>query len=656
MAPYPKSTKICEMTTGVESLPLPSSLPFTESFLSRRSEASPFLKWAGGKNQLLPELARYIPDAYRRYVEPFVGAGALFFSLRPHDAVLGDLNEELINAYRVVRDNVDGLIRELRKYVNDEEFYYGIRALNSTELNELERAARTIYLNKTCFNGLYRVNKKGQFNVPFGYRKGPLLCAETKLIKAHEALRGVTLVSGDYKTILQQYAKPGDFVYLDPPYYPVGGFADFKRYTKEFFYEEDHIELRDEFSRLVTLGCHVLLTNSNTDFVRRLYDGFEYKAINTRRNISSKASTRKGEDLIVLGRTASKVREGSSTTYHGKLLEHFPGTRYMGSKYRVLPFIWECVKDLEFNSVLDAFAGSTCVSYMFKQNNKKVIANDFLHFTHHFAKSLIENSKERLDDEDLRTLFETNEKSGNFISRTFRGLYFDDDENSFLDSVRANIELLDNPYKRSLALAALSRACMKRRARGIFTFIGDRYNDGRRDMRINLRQHFMENVQAFNAAVFDNKQKNLALNSDVFDLEVKADLVYLDPPYFTPKSDNDYTRRYHFIEGLVRNWEGLVIQTHTQTKKFRRYETPFISRDTIYDAFERMFRKFQDSIIVLSYSSNSIPEKPELVKMLKRYKDEVGVFQVDHTYSFGNQGDKVGNSSNRVKEYVFVAQ
>jgi DNA adenine methylase len=624
---------------------------------SKQRPLTPFLKWAGGKKQLLPELLKHIPHAFDKYLEPFVGGGAVFFHLRPSSSILSDSNEELMNTYTVVRDNVDSLIQELGNYSNEEKFYYLVRELDPSDLNAVQRAARTIYLNKSCYNGLYRVNKSGKFNVPFGRRKNALICDESKLRLASVALRGVELVCDDYKAVLRRYAKPGDFVYLDPPYYPAGGYADFKRYTKEFFYEEDHFELRDEFDRLVKLGCHVLLTNSNTELVRQLYDGHEYRVIETRRNISCDASRRTGEDVIVIG--ASPVgyakKTPSFTVREGKLLQYFPGTRYMGSKYRVLNFILESVKDLKFKSVLDAFSGSVCVSYMFKQYGKKVISNDFLRFSYHFSKALIENPSTKLDQRDLDILLHGNGKSGRFISETFKGLYFTSKENEFLDSVRANVELLSNPYKKSLALAAISRACMKRRPRGIFTFIGDRYDDGRRDMRIDLRAHFLENVEAFNAAVFDNGRENIALNLDVFQIPTGADLVYLDPPYLTPKSDNDYTRRYHFVEGLVRNWEGLEIQTHTQTKKFKSYDTPFVARDRVFDAFERLFDKFKESIIVLSYSSNSIPTKTDLVKMLKRNKREIRVFQIDHTYSFGNQGHKVGNSSNRVKEYVFVA-
>jgi len=634
------------------------------------TEAQPFLKWAGGKAQLLPELVKYVPEAYGRYVEPMVGGGALFFHLQPQRAMLADLNGELINCYEVVRDHVQDLIKALHAYVNEEGFYYQVREQDPAALEPVQRAARTIYLNKTCYNGLYRVNKKGKFNVPFGRRKNPVICDEVNLRAAHRVLQGVELICADYKDLLREYAQPGDFVYLDPPYYPAGGYADFKRYTKEFFYEEDHIELRDEVCRLVEMGCWVLLTNSNTEFVRKLYEGFDYEVVDTRRSISSKASTRKGQDLIVVATRPTQTtysqlsfvatrptqRTPSQSSLRGKrLLEHFPGTRYMGSKYRVLPFIWQCVNDLDFSSVLDAFSGSGAVSYMFKQYGKQVVSNDFLHFAYHFARAIIENSDVRLDDDDVEKLIQPNSNAGAFIADTFKGLYYSDEENAFLDSLRANIELLADPYKKSLALAAISRACMKRRPRGIFTYVGDRYDDGRRDLRISLQQHFLENVQAFNAAVFRNGQDNLAFNCDVFDLDVGGDLVYLDPPYYTPHSDNDYTRRYHFVEGLVRQWQGLQIQHRTKTKKFKRYPTPFISKDTVHPAFDQLFAKFQNSILVISYSSNSIPEKGELVAMLKKYKGHVRVHQVEHLYSFGTHGHKSGSSANRVREFVFVA-
>lgn len=619
-------------------------------------KAQPFLKWAGGKTQLLSELMKYVPQNYGTYFEPFVGGGALFFYLHPKNAVLVDTNPELVNCYVVVRDIPEKLIKALKKgYLNREDFYYRVRGWKPESLDPVERAARFIYLNKTCFNGLYRVNKAGDFNVPFGKRTNPAICEEKKLLVAHQALQGVQIICDSYDKVIRARAKAGDFVFFDPPYHPVGGNSDFKRYTKEFFYEEDHIALRDLVEEVVNRGVLVLLTNSNTDFVRRLYNGFDYKVINTRRNISSKAETRTGQDLIVIATSPQKKTPSYFSLQGDQVLKNFPGTRFMGSKYRVLPFILDCIKDLPFESVIDAFSGSGCVSYMFKQAGKRVISNDFMHFCSHITTALIENSNVKLSQQDLKALLALNTKHNRFISKNFKGLYFSDDENLFLDSVRANIDQLKNQYKKSLAIAALARACLKRRARGIFTFVGDRYDDGRKDMRMTLREHFIENVEAFNAAVFNNGKENMARNGDIFNLNQKADLVYFDPPYFTPQSDNDYCRRYHFVEGLARKWEGLTIQEHTKTKKFEKYETPFSSRDTVHEAFDRLFKKFKNSILVVSYSSNSIPSKSQMIELLRKYKNEVIVHQVEHLYSFGTHGHKVGQNANRVLEYVFVA-
>jgi DNA adenine methylase len=618
-------------------------------------QPQPFLKWAGGKTQLLSELSNHVPQKYGTYFEPFLGGGALFFYLQPKKAVLVDTNPELINCYVAVRDNPVKLIAALKKFINKEEFYYKVRAQNTEDLEPIERAARLIYLNKTCFNGLYRVNKEGRFNTPFGKRVNPSICEEKKLLAAHQALQGVQIVCDSYDKVVRTGAKAGDFVFFDPPYHPVGGSADFQRYTKEYFYEEDHIALRDLVKELVDRGVFVLLTNSNTDFVRKQYNGFEYKVINTRRNISSKAETRTGQDLIVIATSAKKKTASYFSLNSDQVLKNFPGTRFMGSKYRVLPFIWDCLKDLPFKSVIDAFSGSGCVSYMFKQAGKRVISNDFMHFCGHITTSLIENQDVKLSQQDVKMLLAPNKKQNGFITKNFKGLYFSDEENLFLDSARMNIDGLKDRYKRSMALAALSRACMKRRARGIFTFVGDRYDDGRRDMKMTLREHFLENVEAFNTAIFDNGQENKSCTGDIFELNQKADLVYFDPPYFTPNSDNDYCRRYHFVEGLVRNWEGLAIQEHTKTKKFEKYKTPFSALKTVDRAFDELFKKFSDSILVVSYSSNSIPSKSRMIELLRKYKNEVIVHQVEHLYSFGTHKHKVGQNANRVLEYIFVA-
>lgn len=260
----------------------------------------PFLKWAGGKTQLIPELSKYIPTSFNKYIEPFIGGGAFFFYLNPEKATISDSNEELITTYKAVRDNVEEIIEILDRYKNEETFFYKIRALNPSKLSNTERAARLIYLNKTCFNGLYRVNKKGEFNVPYGKRNGEFLNRE-QLRDSSEFLQNAKILHSDYLATLKKYAKEGDFIFLDPPYYPVGKFSDFKRYTKEFFYHDDHVILKEEFDRLVRIGCHVLLTNSDHPVVMELYKDYEIKVIETKRLISSNPKTRNGKDILVIG-------------------------------------------------------------------------------------------------------------------------------------------------------------------------------------------------------------------------------------------------------------------------------------------------------------------------------------------------------------------
>ena len=260
----------------------------------------PFLKWAGGKTQLIPDLSKYIPTAFNKYIEPFIGGGAFFFYLNPNKAIIADSNEELITTYKAIRDNAEEIIKILDGYKNEETFFYKIRSLNPNKLSDPERAARLIYLNKTCFNGLYRVNKKGEFNVPYGKRNGEFLNIG-QLRDSSEFLQNTKILHSDYLETLKNYAEEGDFIFLDPPYYPVGKYSDFKRYTKEFFYHDDHVILKEEFDRLVKMGCHVLLTNSDHPVVMDLYQDYEIKIIETKRLISSNPKTRNGKDIIVIG-------------------------------------------------------------------------------------------------------------------------------------------------------------------------------------------------------------------------------------------------------------------------------------------------------------------------------------------------------------------
>lgn len=267
-----------------------------------QNKNKPFLKWAGGKTQLLPALLNHVPIDYNKYIEPFIGGGALFFRLTPERSIISDLNEELIITYKTIKDSVESVIDVLNTYKNEEVFYYKIRALNSEKLSNAERAARLIYLNKTCFNGLYRVNKNGEFNVPYGKRTNNTFLNTESLREASMNLKDVIIEHQDYSSILEKYAQKEDFVFLDPPYYPVGKHSDFKRYTKDFFYHEDQIKLKDHFDSLVKKGCFCILTNSNHPFILDLYKDYYIEEIPTKRMISSDPNTRNGVDIIVVGR------------------------------------------------------------------------------------------------------------------------------------------------------------------------------------------------------------------------------------------------------------------------------------------------------------------------------------------------------------------
>lgn len=614
----------------------------------------PILKWAGGKQQMLDVLLPQVPKQYNRYIEPFFGGGALFFALTPKDAIIADSNPELINLYRVVADNVEELISILKEMKNDESFYYEVRGLDPDLLSPVERAARTIYLNKTCYNGLYRVNRKGQFNVPYGKYKNPKICDEENLRAASNALQGVLIVEGDYKDVLREHARPGDFIFLDPPYLPVGKYSDFKRYTKEQFYEEDHIELAQEVDRLHELGCYVILTNSNHPLVHELYGKYTISVHKTRRNINSDASKRTGEDVMVKVEPKQRIFVAPEPVKLPSQMDKYPPTRFMGSKQNLLEHIWSVASHFQFDSVLDLFSGSGVVSYMFKAQGKQVFSNDYMAFSHYFTKAMVENSFVTLTNEDIEILFDKSTPRDNFVSETFKDLYFNDEDNKFIDTVRANLGRLKNEYKQALAISALVRACLKKRPRGIFTYTGYRYDDGRRDLTLTLQEQFLEAITQVNGAVFDNGKINKSRHGDAMDCRQKADLVYIDPPYYSPLSDNDYVRRYHFVEGIARNWKGVEMQWHTKTKKFKSYPTPFSSIKGAHDAFDLLFKRHQDSILIVSYSSNSLPTKDEMLALIAKYKQRVEVVAIDHRYSFGNQGHKVGDNNNKVQEYLFV--
>lgn len=609
----------------------------------------PILKWAGGKTQLLSSLLPLIPDYSGKYIEPFFGGGALFFAASPKNAVIADRNPELINLYLQVANNVESVIAELATYKNDRDFFYSLREQDWQSLEAHKAAARTIYLNKTCFNGLYRVNKQGRFNTPYGRYKNPNICDEPSLLAASKILKKATIVCGDYLDVLKKYAKPGDFVFLDPPYVPVGKYGDFKRYTKEQFYEQDQINLAGEVDRLVKIGCMVVLTNSNHPLVHRLYSKYKIMVVPTKRAISSNGETRNGEDVIVIANQETAGKYFLSPQNH-----NYPRTRFMGSKQKLIEAIWEQASRFDFSTVIDLFSGSGVVGYMFKSQGKEVASNDYLFMSSTFAKAMIENNKTTLSLQEAESLMDDRGNCDGFIETTFKDLYFSDEDNHFIDVVRTNIASMVDEYKRAIAMTALIRACMKKRPRGLFTYTGDRYDDGRKDLKLSFKEQFLENVRVVNDAVFDNGRKNRAINGDSLELKAKADLVYIDPPYFTPGSDNEYVRRYHFVEGLARNWQGVEIQANTSTKKFKNYPTPFSTKNGAFEAFDKLFEKYKDSIMIISYSSNSIPTKEEMVSLLQKYKTNVEVIPIDYTYFFGNQ-TKGKESRSKVQEFLFVA-
>ena len=262
--------------------------------------AAPFVKWAGGKRKLLSAILNAAPMHFERYLEPFVGGGAVALAIAHPVMLLNDANPDLMNTYQAVKCDSDALMRLLDRHrdCHSESYYYQIRDQIAESLPSLEQAARLIYLNKTCFNGLYRVNRRGQFNVPYGRYEKPTLYDPMVLQRASKALAGTTLFTGDYRTFLDEHARAGDFIYLDPPYVPVGKYSDFKRYTKEQFRASNQDDLRDLYNELIRRGCYPVLSNSST--ARSLYDDHEVIELFAARNINKNGAGRKAIPEILV--------------------------------------------------------------------------------------------------------------------------------------------------------------------------------------------------------------------------------------------------------------------------------------------------------------------------------------------------------------------
>ncbi|ALB40280.1 DNA methyltransferase [Anabaena sp. WA102] len=262
------------------------------SQIPKQTYPRPFLKWAGGKTRLISQYKDHFPQHYQTYYEPFLGGGAVFFHLQPSHAVLTDINADLVITYRCVRDNLEELITLLQAHQqrHNSEYYYDVR--NYHNGTDLTKAARFIYLNKTCFNGLYRVNSQGKFNVPVGKYKNPGICQEEVLRVASLALQKVEIKQANFAEVLNYATGTNDFVYFDPPYYPLNKTSNFTAYSNFCFDENQQIKLRDIFIELADKGVKVMLSNSDCPLIRDLYSDFNVHTISAARSINSNAQKR----------------------------------------------------------------------------------------------------------------------------------------------------------------------------------------------------------------------------------------------------------------------------------------------------------------------------------------------------------------------------
>jgi DNA adenine methylase len=273
----------------------------------REPLVQPFLKWAGGKRQLLAIIRPLIPAGFRRYYEPFLGGGAVFFDRQPQNAIVNDFNAELINCYSVIRDTPEELLAETVKHFNTSEYFYQVREMDRSpayaNLSPVERAARLIYLNKTCYNGLFRVNGQGQFNVPFGDYKNPVIAdpAIIRAISRYLNKSNIIFRSQDFAQAVAE-AKRGDFVYFDPPYDPVSDTASFTGYSLNGFDKKEQGRLKETCDELTRHGVKVLISNSNTPFIRELFSEeiYSLQVVQARRNINSVSSGRGKIDEVLI--------------------------------------------------------------------------------------------------------------------------------------------------------------------------------------------------------------------------------------------------------------------------------------------------------------------------------------------------------------------
>ncbi len=266
----------------------------------------PVVKWAGGKRQILDQITKYIPKAFSTYFEPFLGGGAVLFKVQPEKAVVNDIGSELMNIYQVIKDNVEELIEDLKKHQNNKDYFYELRRqdrdrMKYDRLSPVEKASRMIYLNKTCYNGLFRVNKAGEFNTPFGNYKKPDIVNESTLraVSRYFNKAHIIITCQDFEHALKG-AKRGDFVYLDPPYDPLSDTAGFTGYDKNGFDRDEQIRLKKACDELNKKGVKFILSNSATEFIKDLYHNYRIEVIQAKRAINSKADKRGEIDEVLV--------------------------------------------------------------------------------------------------------------------------------------------------------------------------------------------------------------------------------------------------------------------------------------------------------------------------------------------------------------------
>jgi adenine-specific DNA-methyltransferase len=346
-------------------------------------------------------------------------------------------------------------------------------------------------------------------------------------------------------------------------------------------------------------------------------------------------------------------RGSHSITTAEQLCSRFPRIRYMGSKFRLIPHLLQTFEEVGGRTALDAFAGSGIVSYALKAMGYSVVSNDFLNFPSVISRATVANQSEVLETSDIESICGPPADDRDFIRTTFDGMYFTPADRAFLDSAWSHIDLLSGA-KRDLAIAALVLAAARKQPRGVFTFTDFRYDDGRRDLRLSLREHFQEAAEDYSRTVFDSGRPCVSVCAEVFDLPAQShDLVYIDPPYAPPRDDNCYIKRYHFLEGLAVYWRGQTILHHTKTKKIAKRYTPFSYKHSVTDALRRTFKQFAASTIVLSYSSNAVPDAGTIAALLREVKRDVDVRAIGHKYSFGTHGSALRRDAS---EYIFVGR